>query len=196
MAGTDERDPFDLFQEWWAEAHDMEPSEPASVALATATADGAPSVRMVLLRGLDDRGFVFYTNLESRKGLELSENPQAALVFHWKSLRRQVRVEGGAVLVEPDEADAYFASRARGSQIGAWASAQSRPMATRHGLEKSVAKYAAKFGLGKVPRPEHWSGYRVTPQRIEFWREGKFRLHERIAYQRIEGVWKTERLFP
>ena len=174
MAGTGEQDPIRLFDEWWSEAHEKEPSEPASVALATATAAGAPSVRMVLLRGHDERGFVFYTNLESRKGVELAENPQASLVFHWKSLRRQVRVEGPASLVAPEEADTYFAGRDRGSQIGAWASEQSRPMASRHGLEKAVARYAAKMGLGKVPRPEHWSGYRIEPRHMEFWREGKF----------------------
>jgi pyridoxamine 5'-phosphate oxidase len=196
MAAKADQDPIALFRQWWDEAHESETGEPAAVALAAATADAAPSVRMVLLRGLDERGFVFYTNLESRKAVELEANPQAALVFHWKTLGRQVRVEGPAALVPPEEADAYFASRARGSQIGAWASAQSRPMESRRGLEKSVAKHAAKFGLGKVPRPEHWSGYRITPRHIEFWREGLFRLHERIVYHRNDDGWDTERLFP
>jgi len=196
MADLDEQDPIELFRGWWGEAHASEPAEPAAAALATATPDGRPAVRMVLLRGLDERGFVFYTNLESRKGGELAANPRAALVFHWKSLGRQVRVEGPAALVAPEEADEYFASRARGSQIGAWASAQSRPMDSRRGLEKSVAKFAARFGLGKVPRPAHWSGYRITPEHIEFWREGRFRLHERIVYHRNGVGWDTERLFP
>jgi pyridoxamine 5'-phosphate oxidase len=195
MAAGDQ-DPFELFREWWDEAHKSEEAEPAAMALATATADGRPSVRMVLLRGIDERGFVFYTNLESRKGGELAANPHAAVVLHWKSLGRQIRIEGPAALVADEEADAYFASRARGSQIGAWASAQSRPMESRHGLEKSVAKFAAKFGLGKVPRPDHWSGFRIAPEHIEFWREGRFRLHERIVYHRTETGWDTERLFP
>ena len=191
-----EQDPFALFRDWWEEAQKSEPADPGAMALATATADGRPSVRMVLLRGIDERGFVFYTNLESRKGGELAANPHAAVVLHWKSLGRQIRIEGPVALVSDEEADAYFASRARGSQIGAWASAQSRPMESRHGLEKSVAKFAAKFGLGKVPRPEHWSGFRIAPEHIEFWREGRFRLHERIVYHRSEAGWDTERLFP
>ncbi|MEJ2121068.1 MAG: pyridoxamine 5'-phosphate oxidase [Alphaproteobacteria bacterium] len=195
MAAGDQ-DPFELFREWWDEAHKSEEAEPAAMALATATAEGRPSVRMVLLRGIDERGFVFYTNLESRKGGELAANPHSAVVLHWKSLGRQIRIEGPAALVADEEADAYFASRARGSQIGAWASAQSRPMESRHGLEKSVAKFAAKFGLGKVPRPDHWSGFRIAPEHIEFWREGRFRLHERIVYHRTETGWDTERLFP
>lgn len=196
MAAGSEQDPFELFREWWDEAHASEPAEPSAAALATATADGRPSVRMVLIRGVDKRGFVFYTNLESRKGGELAANPHAAIVLHWKSLGRQIRIEGPVALVSKEEADAYFASRARGSQIGAWASAQSRPMESRRGLEKSVAKVAAKFGLGKVPRPDYWSGYRITPEHIEFWREGRFRLHERIVYHRNGADWDTERLFP
>jgi pyridoxamine 5'-phosphate oxidase len=195
MAAGDQ-DPFELFRAWWDEAHSSEQAEPAAMALATSTPDGRPSVRMVLLRGIDERGFVFYTNLESRKGGELAANPHAAVVLHWKSLGRQIRIEGSVTLVSDEEADEYFASRARGSQIGAWASAQSRPMESRRGLEKSVAKFAAKFGLGKVPRPDHWSGYRITPEHIEFWREGMFRLHERIVYHRTETGWDTERLFP
>jgi len=191
-----DRDPFEFFREWWDEAHRTEPADASAAALATSTPDGRPSVRMVLIRGVDERGFVFYTNLESRKGGELKANPRAAIVLHWKSLGRQIRIEGPVEPVSKEEADAYFASRARGSQIGAWASAQSRPMESRHGLEKSVAKFAAKFGLGKVPRPDHWSGFRIAPEHIEFWREGKFRLHERIVYHRNAAGWKTERLFP
>jgi len=191
-----DRDPFEFFREWWDEAHRTEPADASAAALATSTPDGRPSVRMVLIRGVDERGFVFYTNLESRKGGELKANPRAAIVLHWKSLGRQIRIEGAVEPVSKEEADAYFASRARGSQIGAWASAQSRPMESRHGLEKSVAKFAAKFGLGKVPRPDHWSGFRIAPEHIEFWREGKFRLHERIVYHRNAAGWKTERLFP
>jgi len=196
MAPKTEPDPIVRFREWLAEAEQTEPTDPTAMALATATADGVPSVRMVLMRGLDERGFVFYTNLESRKGLELDANPNAALVFHWKSLGRQVRIEGPVAPVEAAEADAYFASRARGSQIGAWASDQSRPMESRRGLEKSVAKFAAKFGVSRVPRPDHWSGYRVAPAHIEFWREGRFRLHERIAYHRTDDGWTTRRLYP
>lgn len=190
------QEPIVRFGEWLAEAEAGEPNDPSAMALATTTADGSPSVRMVLLRGFDARGFVFYTNLESRKGDELAGNPRAALCFHWKSLKRQVRVEGRVESVSPEEANAYFASRARGSQIGAWASDQSRPMASRFDLEKRVAKFAAKFGTGAVPRPEHWSGFRVVPEAIEFWRERRFRLHERIVYIRSGDGWTTARLFP
>jgi len=151
---------------------------------------------MVLLKDVDPRGFVFYTNLESRKGVQLHENPRAGLCFHWKSLRRQVRVEGAVESVEPAEADAYFASRPRSSQIGAWASSQSRPLATRFELERRIAIYTAKFGLGAVPRPPHWSGFRVLPSRIEFWEERPFRLHDRLVYHRAEAGWTTERLYP
>ena len=189
-------DPIATFSAWLAEAEEAEPDDATAMTLATVAPSGAPSARMVLLKGVDAGGFVFYTNTESRKGGELDATGRAALVFHWKSLGRQVRVEGPAALVAPEEADEYFASRARGSQIGAWASAQSRPMDSRRGLEKSVAKFAARFGLGKVPRPAHWSGYRITPEHIEFWREGRFRLHERIVYHRNGVGWDTERLFP
>lgn len=151
---------------------------------------------MVLLKGVDDDGFVFYTNLESRKARDLAENGYAALLFHWKSLRRQVRVEGPVRQVSDAEADAYFATRPRGSRIGAWASDQSRPMEGMLVLEKRVAEYTAKFGLGEIPRPPHWSGFRVTPERIEFWKEGRFRLHERIVHIRDGSGWTTERLFP
>ncbi len=189
-------DPIDLFRTWLAEAEKKEINEPASVALATADASGAPSVRMVLVRGVDERGFVFYTNLESRKGIELEANPRAALCFHWKSLRRQVRVEGPVEQVSDAEADAYFASRDRGARIGAWASDQSRPLKGRLDLEKRVARFTAKFALGKIPRPAHWSGFRVRPVEIEFWEQRPFRLHDRVLYLRRDGAWTRRKLFP
>ena len=189
-------DPIDLFRTWLAEAEKKEINEPTSVALATADASGAPSVRMVLVRGVDQRGFVFYTNLESRKGAELEANPRAALCFHWKSLRRQVRVEGPVEQVSDAEADAYFASRDRGARISAWASDQSRPLTRRLDLEKRVARFTAKFGLGKIPRPPHWSGFRVRPVEIEFWEQRPFRLHERVLYLRRDGAWTRRKLFP
>lgn len=191
-------DPIVLFHEWMELARDKEPEDPNAMALATADANGFPDVRMVLLKGADADGFVFYTNLESAKGLELKENPAAALCFHWKSLRRQIRVRGHVSAVSEAEADAYFASRARDSQIGAWASKQSRPLESRFALEKQVAVFAAKFGLGKVPRPPHWSGFRVVPVRIEFWRDRPFRLHDRLVFMRESAAerWRTERLFP
>jgi len=189
-------DPVALFRHLFKEAEASEPAEANAVALATADARGVPSVRMVLLKDADERGFVFYTNIESRKGHELAANPRAALCFHWKSLRRQVRVEGPVSRVSDAEADEYFASRHRQSQIGAWASQQSRPLSGAFELERRVAQYAAKFGFGKVPRPPHWSGYRIRPERIEFWRERPFRLHERIVYSRGEDGWRCERLYP
>lgn len=190
-------DPLALLDRWYAEAKESEPSDPDAIALATADADGLPSVRMVLLKDWSPQGFVFYTNLESRKGEQLHANPQAGFVMHWKTLRRQVRVEGQVEPVDPAEADAYFASRARGSQIGAWASKQSRPLESRHALEKRVAQYGAKFHVGKVPRPDHWSGFRIKPSRIEFWSEGSFRLHERLVYTPDgSGGWTTQRLYP
>ena len=196
-------DPFALFEGWLAEAAVSEPNDPNGMALATVDASGLPNVRMVLLKGLDeagppDRGFVFYTNLESAKGTELAGSGKAALLFHWKSLRRQIRVRGLVAPVSPDEADAYFATRPRLSQIGAWASDQSRPLESRLAFEKRVAVLTAKFGLGAVPRPPHWSGFRVTPLEIEYWRDRPFRLHDRIVFRRagLEQPWRKSRLFP
>jgi pyridoxamine 5'-phosphate oxidase len=189
-------DPHALFADWMAEATKTEPNDPNAMCLATSTPDGRPSARMVLLKGHDPRGFVFYTNLESRKGGELAANPRAALCFHWKSLQRSVRVEGCVEAVTAEEADAYFASRSRGSRIGAWASRQSRPLEGRWALEKAVAEYTMKFGLGEVPRPPHWSGFRLLPARIEFWRDMPFRLHERRVFHRDGESWREETLYP
>jgi pyridoxamine 5'-phosphate oxidase len=179
-----------------ADAATSEPNDPNAVCLATATPDGRPSARMVLLKGVDARGFVFYTNLESRKGGELAANPFAAMCFHWKTLQRSVRVEGRIEPVSAEEADAYYASRARGSRIGAWASRQSRPLEGRFALEKAVAEYTLKFGLGEIPRPTHWSGFRLLPTRIEFWRDMPFRLHERRVFHRADTGWELEMLYP
>lgn len=194
----DRDEPFDLFRDWLQDAKGKEPNDANAMALATADASGLPDVRMVLLKDVDAEGFVFYTNLESAKGSQLSENLQAALCFHWKSLRRQVRVRGIVEPVAGDEADAYFASRARDSRIGAWASKQSRPLESRFALEKSVAREAARFGLGEVPRPEHWSGYRIKPLSMEFWRDRPFRLHDRLSFKRddLGSPWRTSRLYP
>ncbi|MBS0363464.1 MAG: pyridoxamine 5'-phosphate oxidase [Proteobacteria bacterium] len=192
-----EDDPFALFNAWLTEALGKEPNDANAMSLATVDADGLPDVRMVLLKEADARGFVFYTNVESAKGRELAANPKAALLFHWKSLRRQVRVRGAVSPVSPEEADAYWATRARPAQLGAWASSQSRPLPDRLAFEKKIAEFGLKFGLGKVPRPPHWSGFRVAPQAIEFWRDRPFRLHERLVFSRGEsGAWTTHRLFP
>ncbi|HSK38635.1 MAG TPA: pyridoxamine 5'-phosphate oxidase [Arenibaculum sp.] len=194
--------PYDLFRRWLGEAERSEPNDPNAVALATADAAGVPSVRMVLLKGVDERGFVFYTNLESRKGEQLRANRNAALCFHWKSLRRQVRVEGAVEQVGDDEADVYFQTRPRGSQIGAWASRQSQPLEGRWELEKRVAEYTARYAIGHIPRPPHWSGFRVLPKRIEFWQDRPFRLHDRIVHHAERAAdgsvlrWTTERLYP
>lgn len=188
--------PIDLFKEWLADATKSEPSNPTAMTLATVGADGRPSARMVLLKDVDPRGFTFYTNLESRKAGELNVNTVAALCFYWKTLDRQVRVEGTVERVSDDEADAYFASRARMSQIGAWASQQSRPLETRFALERRVAEFTAKFHVGSVPRPPFWSGYRVVPDAIEFWKEMPFRLHDRAVYRRDGDGWRVEKLYP
>jgi len=192
----DREDPFALFADWFADAKVKEPNDPNAMALATADATGLPDVRMVLLKDFDTEGFVFYTNLESAKGLQISANPQAALCFHWKSLRRQVRLRGSVTPVSDEEADAYFASRARDSRIGAWASKQSRPLESRFALEKAVARTAARFGVGSVPRPEHWSGFRLAPVHFEFWRDRPFRLHDRLVFDRSDAGWTTNRLYP
>ena len=189
-------DPFARFEAWMAEASKSEVNDPNAVCLATSTPDGRPSARMVLLKGIDPRGFVFYTNLESRKGGELAANPNAALCFHWKTLQRSVRVEGPVEPVSDAEADAYYASRHRSSRIGAWASQQSRPLEGRFALEKRVAEFTLKFGLGEIPRPAFWSGFRVLPERIEFWQDMPFRLHERNVFLKDGEGWRTETLYP
>jgi pyridoxamine 5'-phosphate oxidase len=196
-------EPFALFEAWFAEAHAHEPNDPNAMALASVDASGMPNVRMVLLKGVDAvghpaRGFVFYTNVESDKGVELLAAPKAALCFHWKSLRRQVRVRGDVSRVSDAEADAYFAKRARGSRLGAWASQQSRPLESRFALEKAVAAVTARYHFGDIPRPPYWSGFRITPVEMEFWHDRPFRLHERAAFRRGAAgeTWHKQRLYP
>ena len=186
------QDPLALFGEWLTLAREREINDANAMALATADGTGMPDVRMVLLKDVSASGFTFYTNTTSAKGAQLAANPQAALCFHWKSLRRQVRVRGAITQVSAEDADAYFQSRARDSRIGAWASDQSAPMEGRFVLEKAIAR----FGLGPVPRPPHWTGYCLSPDRIEFWRDRPFRLHDRLVFNRGDGGWTTERLFP
>jgi pyridoxamine 5'-phosphate oxidase len=188
-------DPISLFRTWLAEAEAKEPNDPNAVALATATPDGAPSVRMVLLKGLDERGFSFFTNAESRKGIELAANPKAAMCFHWKSLLRQVRIEGTVTELPSAEADAYFHSRSRGSQLGSAVSRQSQVLENRELLETMVSRYAAQVP-GEIPRPDRWKGYVLQPERIEFWINGADRLHDRFLFVRNQDTWTKSRLFP
>jgi pyridoxamine 5'-phosphate oxidase len=195
---TEADEPVRLFAAWFAEAKRAEPVNPDAMTLATVDADGRPNARMVLLKGFDERGFVFYTNQDSIKGHELAAAPQAALTFYWKSLQRQVRARGSVEPVSREEADAYFASRSRMAQIGAWASKQSAPLESRLAFEKTIARFTAKFAIGTVPRPPNWSGYRVAPHEIEFWQERPFRLHDRVAFTRANPAapWQKTRLYP
>ncbi|MBN9277265.1 MAG: pyridoxamine 5'-phosphate oxidase [Hyphomicrobium sp.] len=200
---TAANEPFALFAQWLGEAEGREPNDPNAMALATVDPGGLPNVRMVLLKGVDGadathRGFVFYTNLESAKGRELAATSKAALCFHWKSLRRQVRVRGLVSAVSGAEADAYYATRARGSRLGAWASAQSRPLESRFALEKAVAATTARYPIGEIPRPPHWSGFRIVPLEIEFWHDRPFRLHDRLVFRRADPgkPWEKQRLYP
>jgi pyridoxamine 5'-phosphate oxidase len=195
---TERSDPFELFQEWLDEATKSEPNDPNGMALSTVDDEGLPNVRMVLMKDFDAKGFVFYTNYESQKGQEILGSMKAAVLFHWKSLRRQVRVRGIVEQVTDAEADAYFNSRPRDSRIGAWASQQSRELEGRFALEASVAMYAAKYAIGDVPRPPHWSGFRIKPLSIEFWHDRPFRLHDRVVFRRAEttGSWNKAKLYP
>ncbi|MGF0537014.1 pyridoxamine 5'-phosphate oxidase [Agrobacterium sp. ES01] len=195
---TEETEPFALFASWLKDAEASEPNDPNAVAVATVDEDGLPNVRMVLLKEFDSRGFVFYTNFESQKGQEILGQKKAAMCFHWKTLRRQVRLRGDVEVVSDAEADAYFQSRPLGSRIGAWASKQSRPLEGRFALEKAVAETTARYALGQVPRPPYWSGFRIKPISIEFWHDRKFRLHDRIEFRRdhAEGDWSKVRMYP
>jgi pyridoxamine 5'-phosphate oxidase len=195
---TEPDEPLQLFREWFEQAKLTEPNDPNAMSLATVDENAMPNVRMVLLKDFDARGFVFYTNCESRKGIEILRNPKAALSFHWKSLRRQVRLRGAVEKVDAAEADAYFATRPRESRIGAWASAQSRPLESRFALEKSVAKFAARYAIGEIPRPPYWCGLRLVPVTIEFWQDRPFRLHDRLVFTRPRpgAPWSTTRLYP
>ncbi len=191
-------EPFALFTAWMEQATASEPRDPTAMTLATVDADGMPNARMVLLKGADERGFVFYTNRGSQKGRELDASAKAALVFHWKSLNKQVRIRGTVEPVSDAEADAYFATRAKQAQIGAWASNQSQPLESRLAFEKAVARYAAKYAIGTVPRPPYWSGYRIVPLLIEFWQDRPFRLHDRVEFRRDApgAPWRKTRLYP
>lgn len=193
---TEEAEPYRLFARWLEDATASEPNDPNALALATVDSDGLPDVRMVLLKGFDERGFVFYTNFESAKGREILSSMKAAMCFHWKTLRRQVRIRGPVEQVSDAEADEYYASRPRGSRIGAWASKQSRPLESRFALEKAVAEYTARHAIGEIPRPPHWSGFRIMPQSIEFWHDRPFRLHDRVVFSRSAGSWEKTRLYP
>lgn len=193
---TESAEPYALFARWLEDARAAEPNDPDAVALATVDGDGLPNVRMVLLKDFDAHGFVFYTNYESTKGRELLAARKAAMCFHWKSLRRQVRVRGPVETVSDAEADAYFSSRPRGSRIGAWASKQSRPLESRFALEKAVAEYTARYAIGDIPRPPYWSGFRIKPVSIEFWHDRQFRLHDRVVFQADGDGWRKTRLYP
>lgn len=193
---TQATDPMALFATWLGDAEKSEPNDPNAMALATVDADGMPDVRMVLLKGFDPEGFVFYTNFESAKGTQILGSMKAALCFHWKSLRRQVRVRGPVEIVSDAEADAYYQTRPRGSRIGAWASKQSRELESRMALEKAVASYTARYAIGDIPRPAHWSGFRIKPVAIEFWHDRPFRLHDRLRFERQGDGWRTGRLYP
>jgi pyridoxamine 5'-phosphate oxidase len=195
---TEESEPFHLFAEWLKDAGEQEINDPNAVAVASVDENGMPSVRMVLLKDFDEHGFVFFTNFESRKGRELLGQGKAAMCFHWKSLRRQVRIRGLVEVVSDAEADDYYESRPRGSRIGAWASKQSRPLESRFALEKAVAEYTARYAIGTIPRPPHWSGFRIQPLTIEFWHDRPFRLHDRVEFRREDaaGEWEKVRMYP